>query len=201
MSLARGACTFAGNIDNRDRTGAMRQGIERTASYFRQVDEAFRRDHGIAYSFLQGDLERSATAPRLNEAMSRRMSPDQFVGEVGERFGLKKVNHADAIPHNRRVAALVEFAAENPAWSVGKDGAIYREAEAGIERLAPGRNVGGTKFGFAASLAQDGFLDARDGQVVDVGGEFEPVAGALDIGDAVERLEATYEAGYGGPRM
>ncbi len=175
----------------------MRQGIEGTASYFRQVDRASLREFGIAYSFVQGDLERSATAPRLNEAMARRLSPDQFVGEVVERFGLKKVDNADAIPHNRRVAALVEYAAENPGWAVGNDGAIYREADAGIERLAPGRNAAGTRFGFAASVAQDGFMDVRDGRVVDVGGEFEPVAGALDIGDAVSRLEATYEAGYG----
>jgi len=173
----------------------MRQGFERTASFARQVDKAFMARSGIAYSFLRDEFEASRLAPKLDEAAGTRMTPAQFVDAVSQRFGLKGSEHADAVPHNRRVAALVEFASENPEWAVGPEGGIFRDGPDGIERIAPGRDAGGKRFGFAASVSPAGTLSVADGRVVELSGEFEPRTGALDIGDAVDRLEATYEVG------
>lgn len=173
--------------------GTMRMTFDRVESYARQVDESFRANVGIAYSFLKEDLERSAAAPRLSEAIARNLPPEEFVERVRGQFGLREVASADAIPFNRRVAALAAFAAENPDWSLARDGAVYREGPGGVERLSPSRDVSGRSFGFAASVSTRATLDVIDDEAVVEGKGFINVAGGSDIGMAVQRLEETYE--------
>ena len=122
----------------------------RAQDYARQVDREFLAGNGVAYSFMRGDLESHGVAPRMEEAIHHDLPPGEFAKRVRDQFGLRAAGSPDAIPFNRRVATLAAFAAENPEWTVGRNGSIYREGQNGIERLSPSRDISGKGYGYAA---------------------------------------------------
>lgn len=173
----------------------------RVRSYLRQVDALMESRVGVSFTGNAGIQVDVAEAGGIELASEMRggLSPDGFVGLVCRTFPLRPVegNEASAVAiANRGTMALAVFARHTDDWGLGADGSAYREHDEGIERISFGKDHSGTKHGFVVSFAEGAALaHSEDGRpVAPEGAEFVPVAGALDIGDAVAKFEQVMES-------
>lgn len=171
----------------------MRAQDNRTNSYLRQVDAAMQRDVGVAFSQVRSDLEAYRGTTPMTEAMAAQVTPEAYAQHLAGRFGFKPAGQFDAANQNRYIASLVEFAAENPDWIPGPDGAVYAEMAGGVSRIRPDYDWTNSKLGFVTGFAEGATLMSRGGIAIPPDGEFEFSGAAIDIGEAVGKLEARLE--------
>lgn len=175
-------------------------------AYLRQVDNALFAMAGVRYSAMQEDLERLPVPGgiRLDRAIGDYTDPQRFAISVSEALGFKPTSDdPDAGKLNTRLVALATFVAENPEWKQGER-AAYREVGDGVARIAPWRSPGGA-WGFATDFAPSASLELAEGArfhgVVPADAVFETGGAALDIVDALEKLEPVIEHAASGPGM
>lgn len=162
-----------------------RQVESQAPAYLRQVDRALVALSGIRYSAVQDDVERILGNQRVEAARAARVEPEAFAASVASHVGLAAVaDRADAAEYNRRLVAIAAFAAENREWTYGA-GVAQRPYEDGVAILAPATSEDG-KWGFSAGHAP--------GASVPAGVDPDVSVTAIDIGDALARLDVALEA-------
>lgn len=178
----------------------MRPQDSRFTSYLRQVDEAMMRSNAIRFSQIRSELESYGSTPPMTEAMAARIEPTEYASMIARRFGFMPATTVSAGDQNRYISALVEFASENPNWIPGDDGAVYGETASGVVRIRPDFDFSQTKLGFLTSFAEGATLMSHDGIARVPDAEFKFMGAALDIEEALEKLDAKLED-FAAPRM
>ena len=171
----------------------MRAQEHRSMSYLRQVDEAMQRTAGVRFSQIRSDLEAYRGTTPMTEAMAAQVTPAAYADHLRNRFGFKPADSVDAANQNRYIASLVEFAADNPDWIPGSDGSVYAEMAGGVARIRPDYDWTHSKLGFVTGFAEGATLLSRGGIAIPPEGNFEFSGAAIDIGEAVDKLEAPRE--------
>lgn len=178
----------------------MRQAESREHSYRRQVDRILVTEYGVSFADVDADIS-GAAGPNVDESFRAGRSPSEFVESVKAIFPIRPVSSfadaAEAGRVNRGTFALALFSKENGEWTQGSDGAVYRMEDGGVSRLGVSLDRTGTKWGFQASFSESASFD--DGRPP-VGSRYEPLAGDLDIGDAVAALDRHLSAGPAAPK-
>lgn len=182
----------------------MPQRDTKITAYLRQVDKALMALSGVRYSALQDDIEKLPLTDgiRIERASANYTNPDEFAQSVMAALNLKEIGQdADAAGYNTRLVALATFVAENPEWKQGVD-AAFREVGDGVARLAPWKSGEGA-WGFASDFAASTRLETvgTRSHVVPEDAIFEAGGAALDIVDALAKLEPVIENVASGPVM
>jgi len=179
-----------------------REGSNRIGSYLRQVDKLSLARFGLSFTAMQADVE-DAAGIQVAREMRSGMAPDSFVDLLFRTFPFRSPGSGgEAVATaNLGMLALATFARSADGWGVGPDGGAYRQDAGGVDRISYGTDRTGTAVGFACARAEGATLGhGPDGKLVPPAADaFVPVAGALDIGDAVDLYERTLAAAHGGP--
>lgn len=171
------------------------------AEYMKAVNVNMADLFGVGFSEVYKDID-----PELS-LMSRALESGTFANawaeQIGASFGFVKVGgdvtFEDARARNVRSAALVTLARDEAGWSVGGDGAIYKEADDGVLKIeAVAVKSGVSKaWGFKADYASGAVIEIDNGRVKISSGEFERLGSGIDISDAIAKYENRLEASQG----
>lgn len=157
-------------------------------AYAKAVNREMQMRYGISFTSVHDDLP--GGFDRVRDAMTAGQSPEAFVKAAGQHFGFKEASPTlgkeEARQYNRYQAALVAYASENPAWSVGSDG-IYAQGSAGVVQFKPDLKAG--RWRFALSAAEHAVLSGNADikpKAESFGLEF--ITSHADIGEAWARF-------------
>lgn len=157
-------------------------------AYLDSINQVMAKGYGISFTTVQSDLP--GGYDRVRDAFAAGQSVEAFVKATAQEFGFKEAapgfGAEEAKQHNIYQAALVAYATENPAWSVGSDG-IYAQSPAGVVQFKP--DIKGGRWRFALSAAENSSLAGDPGikpKAESFGLEF--ITSHADINEALERL-------------
>ncbi len=171
------------------------------AEYMKAVNGSMSVLFGVGFSEVYKDIDPDLSL--MSQALEAGTFADDWAEQLGASFGFVKssdeITLDDARARNVRSAALVSMAREDAGWSIGGDGAIYKEADDGvlkIEAVAVKSGVG-KAWGFRADYASGAEMQIDNGRVKVSFGAFERVGSGIDICDALAKYENRLEASQG----
>lgn len=169
----------------------MRDQGEERASFLRQAGRAFEARTGLRLVDVRPDVERLPEPILLGRVMASGGTPEGYVETLCRRCGLADLSERDADIRNRSTAELLAQVVLDPSWTLGRDGAAYRDDGDGIVRVAAHRGrEEGTSFGYDLSRSSAGRLTHVNGVARVEGAEFATEMRGVELGDAVPPVRA-----------
>lgn len=173
-------------------TGVGRRANNFYADYLRMVDAEMVSEAAIKYleiyKSLNGDLQ------AMKGYADDGVSPRDFVNRVIVDFGLKRNeagNDRDEVErHNRVQAAIAGFAMEDPEWTLGTNGVVYKETDTGLLSMVPIAPPAGGPCWIGILEHEGASLVNGSPRGLDVGQE---IACEYDIREAVDAAQAALE--------
>jgi hypothetical protein len=169
----------------------MRDQAQRKAGFLRQAARAFEARTGLCLADVRPDVERLPDPILLSRVLASGGTPEGYVESVSRRCGLADLSELDADIRNRSTAELLARVALDPSWTLGRDGAAYRDDGDGIVRVAAHRGRGeGTSFGYDVSRSHAGRLTHVNGVARVEGAEFVAEMRGVELDDAIAPVHA-----------
>ncbi len=169
----------------------MRDRGQERASFLRQAGRAFEARTGLCLADVRPDVERLPDPILLSRVMASGGTPEGYVDALRRRCGFEDLSERDADIRNRSTAELLAQVVLDPTWTLGRDGAAYRDDGDGIVRVAAhqGREEG-TSFGYDVSRSYAGRLTHVNGVARVEGTGFATEMRGVELEDAVSPAHA-----------